>query len=349
MKNNEDIIAINDDLLFLIAELIAARLLLEIGRKKISYQFYKKIDEYEETIDLGEFAVKLNEDYLKNLSFGSINFGSMILECSRILINHLDKENLQVFYHNINTLKILPYRLRLTEILSGGITVGKYNPNNSIQLAKKYIDSLPHELTHMSSTIVKDNGFILSGFHQVKGKKDYGYGVNEGYTQYFTEKYFLDSFPHMHKGYPAEVEIIKKLICIIGEKEMENLYFHANLSGLIDIISHYSSLDDAKDFIAAVDFVKLFFYKIPKSKRLLQMLEIKLQKINIILLKCFLQKQSEERKKGISSQELKMEQEEFDSYLGDEIIIKLPFKVKVNTFNIGIPLEVEESLRRRIK
>ena len=62
------------------------------------------------------------------------------------------------------------------------------------------------------------------------------------------------------------MEIVKKLICVIGEKEMKNLYFHSNLNGLINSISQYSSLEEAQSFMAAVDFVELYIYKISSKE-----------------------------------------------------------------------------------
>ncbi len=347
MKNiNEDTLDINNNLLvlnnclilFIITELMVGKCLFKAKNKKV---FNRKIEEYEETINLDGIEEKLNEDYINNL-----NFGSIILKYCHILINTLSKENLQTFYYNINTLKILPYKIKLIDLLKGRVVGGKYNPNNSIQLVEKYKYALPHELTHMSSTIVKNNGFILSGFHQIKGSNSYGYGINEGYTQYFTEKYFLDSFPDIPQAYPVEMEIVKKLICVIGEKEMEDLYFHSNLNGLINSISQYSSLEEAQSFIAAVDFLKLYIYKIYKSKELKNMLEIKLQQINYILLKCFLNKQKEEQNNGISAEKLKLEREKFDNYLGYEISIENIFGI--DTLNIGVSIDAEDTLKRKI-
>ncbi len=326
-------------ILILIAELIVGKYVLKSKSKKL---FNRKIDEYEETINLNDVEEILNEDYIKTLEFGPI-----ILKYCHILINTLDKENLQTFYHNINTLKTLPYNIKLTDLLRGKIVGGKYNPDNTIQLVEKYKSALPHELTHMASTIVKDNGYVLSGFHQIIGSHGYGHGINEGYTQYFTEKHFRNIFPDIPEAYPLEMEIVKKLICVIGEKEMENLYFHSNLSGLINNISHYSSLDEAQSFIAAVDFVRVYIYKAFKSKEIKNMLEIKLQQINYILLKCFLNKQKEKQIKGVSTKKLKLAEEEFDNYLGYEISLGSMFGT--DTFNIGISEEVEDNLRRKIK
>lgn len=348
MKNiNEDTLDINNNLfvlndsliyLFIIAELIVGKYLFKEKNKKI---FNKKIEECEETIHLDAIEEKLNEDYINNL-----NFGSIILKYCHVLINTLNKENLQTFYSHINTLQTLPYKNKLTDLLRGIVIGGKYNPNNSIQLTEKYKYVLPHELTHMSSTIVKDNGFILSGFHQIKGSNGYGYGINEGYTQYFTEKHFSDSFPDIPQSYPLEMEIVKKLICVIGEKEMENLYFHSNLNGLINRISQYSSLEEAQSFIAALDFVGLYIYKIYKSKEIKNMLEIKLQQINYILLKCFLNKQKEERNKGVSEEQLKLEKENFDNYLGYAIGIKSIFGTDI--LNIEGSTDVENTLKRKM-
>ena len=72
-----------------------------------------------------------------------------------------------------------------------------------------------------------------------------------GYDFYCAEDTVVPSLPrdlaHIWKvGFGPEVsieEIVKKLICVIGEKEMENFYFHSNLIGLIQSISKYSSFD----------------------------------------------------------------------------------------------------------
>ena len=295
----------------------------------------------EETIHFDNIKEKLDEEYIRNLDFGPI-----ILQYCHILLNTLDHENLQTFYHNINTLKILSNRNKLTDFLKSRIILSAYNPDNSIQLVKKYKYVLPHELTHMSSTIVKENGCILSGFHQIKGLKGYGYGINEGYTEYFTEKYFLDSFPDLYRTYPLEMEIVKKLICVIGEKEMENFYFHSNLIGLIQSISKYSSLEEAKSFIAAVDFIDIYIYKAYKSKEIKNRLEIKLQQMNSILLKCFLNKQKEEYLHGKSVQELELEAQKFNSYLDYDIDMGSIFGT--DTFHIGVSKEVEDALKRKI-
>ncbi len=271
-------------------------------------------------------------------------YGDIILKYSQILVNVLDKENLNIFYHNINSLKTGIYKLKIKDLLRDKVVAGIYRPDNSIKIMEKYKFSLPHELTHLSSTIVKDDGVILSGFHQVVGKHAWGHGINEGYTQYFTEKYFRDSFPDIPKSYELEMEIAQKLICAVGEKEVKNLYFHADLKGLINLLAKYSSLDEAKEFIGAVDFVRRYIYNFAKSKWLLKMLEIKLQKINYILLKCFLNKQKEDRSLGVRRSILKEKREEFDNYLGDELIMETIFGK--NTLDMSVD---EDSLKRELR
>lgn len=324
MKNTkEDAIAINDSLriildgslittfIVVIVEIIRGFKYLSKERKKL---LNTKIEDYEESINLADIEEKINEDYINNLQFGSI-----ILKYCHILIDTLDKENLKLFYHNINTLKILTHKFSLLDKLRIKSVIGRYIPRlNAIELLETYKYGLPHELTHMASTIVKENGTILSGFHQIKQPISYGSGISEGYTQYFVEKHFLDSFPDILPCYQIETEIVKKLVCIIGEKEMDNLYFHANLSGLISSISHYSSLEEAKEFIAAVDFVKMFWHEALKSKKMRNMFIIKIQRIDAILSKCFQNKQIEEQMKGVSSYELKKKREEFHNYFNLE-------------------------------
>lgn len=343
---NEDELYITSTLnpkVSLIVLLFLEIIVLKIVIKRQNKDFFnRKINEWEETTSFEGIKEFLDEEYIKKL-----NFEPMILKYCHILINTLDKENLKIFYHNINTMKTLAYTVKLRAILMGKIEAGVYNPkNNSIQIIEKFKLVLPHELTHMASTIVKENGAILSGFHQIKEKKAWGHGINEGYTQYFTEKYFKNDFPDMPAAYEVEVEIVKKLICIIGEKEMENLYFNANLGDLINNVAKYSSLEEAKELIASVDFVRKFIYSCFKSKELKRMLEIKLKQINFILLKCFLNKQKEDINLGITEKELKMQKEEFDNYLGYEITLESIFGKDI--FNIAVDEDKERKLKREI-
>ncbi len=76
------------------------------------------------------------------------------------------------------------------------------------------------------------------------------------------------------------------------------------------------------------------------------MLEIKLQQINYILLKCFSNKQKEERNKGISEKKLKLEKEKFDNYLDYEISIEGIFGT--DTLNIEGSTDVEDTLKRKM-
>lgn len=327
-------------LMLILMEIIAFKIVIKYSNRNL---FNRKINEWEDTINLENIKEFLDEEYIKNLSFGP-----MILKYCHILVNVLDKENLKIFYHNINTMKTLIYNIRLRDILMGQIQAGVYNyRNNSIKIVKKFKFILPHELTHMASTIVKDKRIILGGFHQIKNRRSWGHGINEGYTQYFAEKYFKDDFPDMSSVYEIEMEIVKKLICVIGEKEMENLYFHANLGGLIMQIAKYSSLEEAKEFIVAVDFVRRFIYSFPKSKEIKRMLEIKLKQINFILLKCFLNKQNEERKLGVDEKTLNNQKEEFDNYLGYEITIESIFGKDVLNIEVDED-EIKKKLTREL-
>ena len=324
----------------LFMEIIALKVVIKCRNKNF---FNRKIDEWEDTINIENVKELLDKEYIKKL-----NFGPMILKYCRILINVLDKKNLKIFYHNINTLQTSLYTAKLKDILMGKVQAGVYEAkNNSIQIIEKFKLVLPHELTHLSSTIVKENGAILSGFHQVKGKRAWGHGINEGYTQYFAEKYFKGAFPDMPSVYTLEMEIVQKLMCVIGEKEMANLYFHANLGGLIMQIAKYSSLEEALKFITAVDFTSRFIYNFPKSKEIKIMLELKLKQINFILLKCFFNKQNEELNLGIGKAVLNQEKEEFDSYLGYEITLESLFGKEI--LNIAIDDDMEKKLKREIK
>lgn len=193
--------------------------------------------------------------------------------------------NLDYFYNNVNHLNIklstIPFFFR-----------AEYNiRKNKIILTD--LDDIHHELFHMASSYY--NGTDFCGFSQ----NNFGMGINEGYTQLLTERYFQDEDSY----YIAEVEIVSKLEKIIGREEMEKMYFQADLFHLISSLMEYESKDKIVDFIQAVDYISL---KIDNRWKPLckKRININLQKIYLFLLKCYVKKlQIELEKQEITEKE----------------------------------------------
>jgi len=115
---------------------------------------------------------------------------------------------------------------------------------------------LYHELFHAISTYYSDNtdintDIIKIGFHhQKKNKQNIGFGLNEGYTEFITAKYFGTG---NSDRYENEFHYASLIELLIGEKEMFQYYLNSNLDGLIDRISMYNSKEKVINFLENLD------------------------------------------------------------------------------------------------
>jgi hypothetical protein len=138
--------------------------------------------------------------------------------------------------------------------VSGGEVGGIYNSKeNRIVIFKDIPKVIFHELMHMSSTIITENKRYCGFYNQI------GRGINEGYTQYLTEKFFPEEFEKKEEEiYKLETNYAMKTAMLIGEDKMTELYFKANLHGLVEEISKYSNKKDTIEFINCIDKINTF-------------------------------------------------------------------------------------------
>jgi len=183
-------------------------------------------------------------------------FGSSILEFHQTLIENLKENNLSYFYNNINNIDILSKNFNLKNLILNPRSKANYNPiNNTIMVQEKdYLQTIFHELFHMASSFYNDeDGFIFSGFMQEsKTGNSIGRGLNEGYTQLLTERYFENTL----KAYKYLKTISEKIEHIVGQDKMEGLYFKANLQILIQELSQYEKEENILRFIYNIDFLE---------------------------------------------------------------------------------------------
>lgn len=176
------------------------------------------------------------------------------LEFANLLLEKFPPNVLINFYNNINEVKI-NRNLRIIMSCASGTY---YTKNNEIDIA--FLSSIYHELFHMASAYYdKENKISYSGFRQYPfdSKSDsprIGVGINEGYTELLTERYFGEKHK-LPKTYKYEVSVVERLEKIIGQDNMESLYLNANLPGLIDELKRYASEDDISKFISSVDLI----------------------------------------------------------------------------------------------
>lgn len=233
-------------------------------------------------------------DYDKLLSR---KFCGAIMEFARVILSEFSGADLTIFYNNINEVKTSPskgYSFRYTD--------GYYDieHNDMIFEEDNYLISIYHELFHMASSVEADN-IYYSGFSQSSCTYIFGDGLNEGYTQLLTERYFGD-IEDVRGSYKYEVFIAGKLEKIIGKSKMYKLYLGANLHGLIEELQEYTSNEEIIKFISCLDYTNIYT-EFNKVRRLLEtnMFIQKVKEINSFLVKVYLIKLKKDVADGILS------------------------------------------------
>lgn len=180
-----------------------------------------------------------------------------VIECANRMINVISKENLKLFYNNINGLTVVKKNFTFFNIILKQARAGDYSITfNRIRVRKKdYERTIPHELFHLASAFYDfNNKIVFSGFLQYN--YDFGTiigrGLNEGYTQVIKNRYFGTS-----NSYVFETHFASLLDEIIGKDRMENLYLNANLYGLVEELKKYANIEDIMRFINSFDYINL--------------------------------------------------------------------------------------------
>ena len=221
-----------------------------------------------------------NEEILKK------KYSDIILRFIDVIKANFKEHDLANFYHNVNTL--------ITEDKEKGKEdyAGYYSceSNTITLLGEVEEDSIFHELFHMASS-QKQNDVLYSGFKQFIKGECIGKGLNEGYTQLLTQRYFnCENNGH----YPYHVEIMEVLEKIVGKEKMESLYLHADLMGLTVELNKYMPNDEIMRFIADMDYILVVYGNEKKSHRESSLLHRSFINVNRFLTICYVRKVRQE-------------------------------------------------------
>lgn len=165
--------------------------------------------------------------------------------------------DLSIFEYNLSTLKIGESNFKLYNFITGANADGTYNALfNKIKVGNKDgANSFNHELFHMASTIKKGN-LQFCGFRQLILNlktlycSNIGTGLTEGYTELLAERYFGEGNSYYEEKYYASL-----LENIVGKEKMEQLYFKADLNGLIEELEKYETRDNILNFVENLDYL----------------------------------------------------------------------------------------------
>lgn len=120
-------------------------------------------------------------------------------------------------------------------------------------------ETIFHELLHMSSAYLGKNKNAI-GFqqyvHMTANTEHYGHSLNEGYTELLTKRYFNRRGNDRVEYYDEEQKIALKIEKIVGREKMIELYFKADLYGVVEELDKRGL--DGLDIIHRADLASYF-------------------------------------------------------------------------------------------
>ena len=199
---------------------------------------------------------------------------------SSVMIDNFSSDNLSSFYNNILNLKVnyQEYHEGNSICKISGSYIVNENTINVTDISTEGV--IYHELFHLASSFV-DGDNLHSGFSQNSKSGVIGVGINEGYTEVLTNRYFnvVDN-----NAYPFERYAVSKLEQVVGKELMESLYLNADLYGLINELGQYMKFEDIMKFIANMDFLTKHL-SVDKKKRIEnKIIKKSLKEVNSFLL-----------------------------------------------------------------
>ena len=205
-------------------------------------------------IDRGEIPV-FDRDYVTKT----------ILEQENESIKHfLDTMQMQYvpfcynnFIANLSRIEIIPTTLlcKFIRKTDGSIAfVAPDEKNNKLKVwfGENTTDlSKYHELFHVASTVFDNQTKrFYTGFDHSINNNIFGKGINEGYTELLTGRYFNGGKPHRSSaGYNANIILSFLIEKIVGSRDMEDMYYQADLNGLIQSLNKYMDMDSIMKII----------------------------------------------------------------------------------------------------
>ena len=239
MNNNKIPVSIDGSLVYDISHFFtifitmisgSAILYSKINSIKTNYKIKKDFSPRENyIISLEETDKKRIDDF--NLDeISKYKHSEQILHFIDIIKQNFKDEDLSFMINNFNKLKV--YNFKLEDYLRrDGIRAYYSSFDNTIFLHEKnpkvYIY---HELFHASSAKGKDNMFCV-GFANYSDSS-IGYGINEGYTQFLTNRYFPSKLNKFF--YPYLTQIAEIIEFIIGKDDMQSMYMRGELNSLYE-------------------------------------------------------------------------------------------------------------------
>ena len=207
---------------------------------------------------------------IDNIDYSRFNAetSKFIESFEKTLKEKLPNINLSFFYSNVNivTINEIDETYDMNEKINPAYFQVDYTDkilDCRINYIKGKNDHLSHEALHLSTSTVIDNKYYV-GFKQslTLNQKEctIGKGLNETYTSILDIRYFKNNTNDDEEPtYMVSRHLVRKLEEIIGQNTMEELYFNADLKGLINELEKYNTLDNIIAFIVILDDINWYY------------------------------------------------------------------------------------------
>lgn len=301
--------------------------IIRITNRKVKYKLVQK-NFYTDYKVISKPQIINKQDNVYNNQIVSEEMNNIINKVYSVLEPEVSKESMQIIENNLNNIKEKSSYLKSIKLslIGGG---GKYSPightisknyfltKKDMIIKGKQVESkkllqkiLSHELIHAASSH-KNKNKIIVGFNQCNmlrpNSSNIGRGINEGYTDYISNKYIVDknlNIKGVDVGYNYEVIIAQIIELIVGKEKMINMFFQGDLEGLIKELSKYQDELKVKQFILDLDTIS-FAKSNVVSKNDKELITTLYNRINIFLYKAFSNKTEEQVNKDVLDDYLK--------------------------------------------
>ena len=188
--------------------------------------------------------------------------------------NFTRQQNAEMLYRlkDLRIKDVYDAKLKPGELVQLGLYSNVYNTIYLFHYDEKKVPFnektvLFHELLHMASTRNTKLGFITG----IEVPGIIGTNLNEGYTEYLTEKYFTRGMKYTDVD-DYRIRIVKGIENMIGAKQMESYYFDANIGNLVRDLSRDIYVRDVLKLLYMIDHVDKPSFSRKRYNQLIQII-----------------------------------------------------------------------------
>lgn len=228
--------------------------------------------------------------------------GPELIKFRKKLYKHFKGNDLMLLNNNFKTLKI-KIKYLAPETLLLRFVSGRYilKRNKIMILNNQKNNSTNHEFFHMASSYYdKEADIGFCGFLQIIYFKKHalGAGLNEGYTELLTKRYFPNQSMYSCYSYKICEFFAEQLEKIVGKERMETYYLNADLFGLYKYLLNF---DDGQNIITLIAMLDNLVKNV--SRKNTKKFERHYELVECYLLKLFINKKQQEINNNIITKE----------------------------------------------